>query len=124
MKHFFSRHGRIYTLDGQWVGNATEISGGSGEATMCIDMIATNFHNTFTDAVITGDIPEFKIECTLEDPSLNIPEPDKIILTGLKFWAFYNDMVTRDIDFTYTRFEIHRSGVLDLDDLKNTYDVD
>jgi hypothetical protein len=136
MKHFFSRSAKVYTLDGQWVANATEVSGGYGEATMYLDMIRAGFD--FAEVVTNG--PELKIICELEDPYLGFytyktdgtylgPPRDKIIMTGLKFFSYSYardtlDYITRDTDFRYTQFEIHREGIFDLDALKEEYDVD
>jgi hypothetical protein len=103
----------------------SEISGGKGEATMCVDQVS----NTFEVAVM-AHVP-FKIEFTPEDTHSHtfLPE-DKAVITGVRFWSLplgYNwneAIVVHNLDFTYHRFELHRYAILFLDDLLDTYDVD
>lgn len=112
----FARSAKLYsgTQDkAEWVANVTEVSasgkGGEFEGTMTVDQVNATFEKKFIDFLNSKEekveVPEYFLDCILEDPLGTPASPERFVFRDVKFWSIpigfsTTDVVTRDIDFT------------------------
>lgn len=107
----------------------------TGEGTLTIDKVNSKFEeefvnyvNTTSDGTTSRVLPTYYLHLTLEDPGQpgiqwdenNKPKQghEEIILSGVNFWTMpfgfsIGDMVTRDLDFTFSGISFGKAGTGD-----------
>lgn len=97
----------------------------TGEGTMTMDKVNSEFEKKFIEFVRRSStdslvLPEFELHLSLEDSGIEGIEFDEngfakkghelVVLSGVNFWSMpfgfsLSDMITRDLDFTFTEVD-------------------